>query len=159
MATDPNTFIGLGMPSALANAVSAAIDAAAGGGGVSWSDVTGKPATFPPAIGTTATTAKAGNYAPAWGDVTGKPATFAPIIGATATTALAGNTVIPVIPATLPPTDNSVTNAKVAANAAIGLAKLANTAAITTEGGTTIPAGNIQATLQAIADLADPGGD
>lgn len=31
----------------------------------------------------------------AWADVTGKPATFAPTIGATATTALAGNTVIP----------------------------------------------------------------
>lgn len=36
-----------------------------GGGGeptaVAWSDVTGKPTTFPPTIGTTATTAKAGN--------------------------------------------------------------------------------------------------
>lgn len=121
MATNPNTFIGLGMPSQLANAVSAAIDAAAGGGGVSWNDVTDKPATFPPAIGTTASTAMAGNATPT-------------------------------------PNDNSVTNAKVAANAAIGLAKLANTAAITTAGETTIPAGNIQATLQAIADLADPGG-
>ena len=152
MATNPNTFIGLGMPPELANAVSAAIDAAAGGGGVSWNDVTGKPATFPPEIGTTETTAKAGNYAPAWGDVTGKPATFPPDIGTTASTAMAGD-------ATPTPGDNSVTNAKVAANAAIDLAKLANTAAITTEGGTTIPAGNIQATLQAIADLADPGGD
>jgi len=122
MATNPKIFISLGMPSALANAVSAAIDAAADGGGVSWDDVTGKPATFPPAIGTTASTAMAGNATPT-------------------------------------PGDNSVTNAKVAANAAIDLAKLANTAAITTEGGTTIPAGNIQATLQAIADLADPGGD
>lgn len=43
-------------------------------------------------IGTTASTAKAGNYVPAWGDVTGKPATFPPAIGNTATTALAGNT-------------------------------------------------------------------
>jgi len=36
-----------------------------GGGGEStppaWGDITGKPATFPPTIGTTATTAKAGN--------------------------------------------------------------------------------------------------
>lgn len=38
-----------------------------GGGGattVAWADVTGKPATFPPTVGTTATTAKAGNYTP-----------------------------------------------------------------------------------------------
>lgn len=45
---------------------------------VAWGDVSGKPSTFPPTIGTTATTAKAGNYAPAWADVTGKPSTFAP---------------------------------------------------------------------------------
>lgn len=55
-----------------------------------WAQVSGKPSTFPPAIGTTAatalagntallqigttaTTAKAGNYVPAWADVTGKP--------------------------------------------------------------------------------------
>lgn len=31
---------------------------------VAWADVTGKPTTFPPVIGTTATTAKAGNYQP-----------------------------------------------------------------------------------------------
>jgi len=31
------------------------------GGAVGWGDVTGKPDTFPPTIGTTATTAKAGN--------------------------------------------------------------------------------------------------
>lgn len=46
------------------------------------------------AIGTTATTAKVGNYTPAWGDVTGKPTTFAPVIGTTATTAMAGNTAL-----------------------------------------------------------------
>ena len=45
---------------------------------VAWGDVTGKPSTFAPIVGTTATTAKAGNYQPAWGDVTGKPTTFAP---------------------------------------------------------------------------------
>lgn len=43
-------------------------------------------------LGTTPTTAKAGNYVPTWGEVTGKPTTFAPVIGDTATTALAGNT-------------------------------------------------------------------
>lgn len=52
--------------------------------------------------------------------------------------------------------DGSVTNAKVATNANIALGKLANVAAITTAGGTTIPAGTIQSVLQAIADLADP---
>ena len=45
---------------------------------VSWSSVTGKPATFPPTIGTTATTAKAGNYVPTYAEITGKPETFAP---------------------------------------------------------------------------------
>lgn len=37
-----------------------------GGGDVSvaWGDITDKPTTFPPTIGTTSTTAKAGNYAP-----------------------------------------------------------------------------------------------
>lgn len=38
-----------------------------------WGAITGKPSTFAPTIGTTATTAKAGNYQPAWADVTGKP--------------------------------------------------------------------------------------
>lgn len=39
--------------------------------------------------------AKDASYVPTWTEVTGKPTTFAPIIGTTATTALAGNTVIP----------------------------------------------------------------
>ena len=58
---------------------------------VDWADITGKPATFAPTIGTTATTAKAGNYVPTYAEITGKPATFAPTIGTTATTAKAGN--------------------------------------------------------------------
>lgn len=33
-----------------------------GGGAVAWGDVTGKPTTFPPTVGTTATTAAAGNH-------------------------------------------------------------------------------------------------
>lgn len=33
-----------------------------GGGSVAWADVTGKPATFAPTVGTTATTAAAGNH-------------------------------------------------------------------------------------------------
>ncbi|AHB31793.1 hypothetical protein PBI_HANSHOTFIRST_16 [Mycobacterium phage HanShotFirst] len=45
---------------------------------VSWDDVTDKPTTFPPVIGTGAADAKAGNYAPTWAEVTGKPSTFAP---------------------------------------------------------------------------------
>jgi hypothetical protein len=36
----------------------------AGPATVAWVDVTDKPATYPPTIGTTATTAKAGNYTP-----------------------------------------------------------------------------------------------
>ena len=43
-----------------------------------WSEVTSKPATFPPTIGTTATTAKAGDYVPGWAEVTGKPTAFTP---------------------------------------------------------------------------------
>lgn len=51
----------------------AALDAleTAAGAPTAWADVTGKPATFPPAIGTTATTAKAGNYTPTVATVTG----------------------------------------------------------------------------------------
>ena len=45
---------------------------------VTWAEVTGKPTTFAPVVGTGATDAKAGNYVPAWADVTGKPSTFAP---------------------------------------------------------------------------------
>lgn len=40
-----------------------------GGGAVAWADVTGKPTTFPPVVGTTATTAKAGNYVPTSAEV------------------------------------------------------------------------------------------
>lgn len=36
-----------------------------------------------------------GSGSTAWGDITGKPATFAPTIGTTAMTAMAGNTAIP----------------------------------------------------------------
>ncbi|QGJ92920.1 minor tail protein [Gordonia phage Kabocha] len=42
-------------------------------------------------LGTTNTTAKAGDYVPSWTEVTGKPSTFAPTIGSTASTAVAGN--------------------------------------------------------------------
>ena len=43
------------------------------------------------AIGTTSSTAKAGDYQPSWTDVTSKPTTFAPIIGSGAGDAVAGN--------------------------------------------------------------------
>ena len=43
------------------------------------------------ALGTTSTTAKAGDYQPTWAQVTGKPTTFAPIIGSGASDAVAGN--------------------------------------------------------------------
>ncbi|QDF18816.1 hypothetical protein SEA_SCENTAE_97 [Gordonia phage SCentae] len=42
-------------------------------------------------LGTTSTTAKAGNYVPAWGEIADKPATFPPVIGSSASTAVAGN--------------------------------------------------------------------
>lgn len=66
---------------------------------VTWSDVTGKPATYAPsahqhAVGDTTglqAALDAAGAAPAWSEVTGKPATFAPTIGATASTAAAGN--------------------------------------------------------------------
>ena len=45
---------------------------------VTWESVDGKPATFPPTIGSTATTAAAGNHVHAWGAITGKPAAFPP---------------------------------------------------------------------------------
>lgn len=72
------------------------IQGASGGGEsgpVEWDDVLNKPATFPPAIGTTATTAKAGNYEPAWGDVTSKPAVMG--VGATQQEALTAIGAIP----------------------------------------------------------------
>lgn len=40
-----------------------------GGGAVAWADITSKPTTFPPIVGTTATTAKAGNYTPTSAEV------------------------------------------------------------------------------------------
>lgn len=43
-----------------------------------WGTLAGKPATYPPTIGTTASTAKAGNWNPSWSDVTSKP-TFAAV--------------------------------------------------------------------------------
>lgn len=54
-------LMGTGMPANQAKEVAAQIDS--GGGSVSWADVTGKPSTFPPTIGTTASTALAGNTA------------------------------------------------------------------------------------------------
>ena len=58
---------------------------------VTWASVTGKPSTFPPTTGTTASTAKPGDYTPTWGEVTEKPSTFPPTTGTTATTAKPGN--------------------------------------------------------------------
>lgn len=82
-----------------------------------WGDVTGKPATFPPTIGTTASTALAGDTvippAATWATLSGKPAVIAAgadaatartaigagtsnlAIGTTASTAKAGNWVPP----------------------------------------------------------------
>lgn len=66
------------------------IDLGGGGGPVAWADISGKPTTFPPVVGTTATTAKAGNYVPAWADVTGKPTIPAAVAAGTAAQLTAG---------------------------------------------------------------------
>ncbi|MGO1319926.1 MAG: hypothetical protein ACTII7_07765 [Galactobacter sp.] len=50
------------------------------------------------AIAETRTNVDAAETKAAWATVTGKPATFPPTIGTTATTALAGNTTIPAAP-------------------------------------------------------------
>lgn len=78
-----------GMPAMQAQEVVKQIEGGGGAGTVAWADVTGKPSTFTPTIGTTATTAKAGDYAPAWGDVTGKPTTFPAVTPVATATALA----------------------------------------------------------------------
>lgn len=43
---------------------------------LAWANITGKPTTFLPTIGTTATTAAAGNHSHSWAQVTGKPSNF-----------------------------------------------------------------------------------
>lgn len=60
-----------------------------GGGAVAWADVTGKPSTFPPTIGTTAATAVAGNDSRLTAGAAGTATVRA--LGTTATTACAGN--------------------------------------------------------------------
>lgn len=77
MSKNADRLMSTGMPATQAKEVVTQIEAAASGD-VAWGDVTGKPATFPPTVGTTATTALAGS-------------TPLLAIGTTATTALAGN--------------------------------------------------------------------
>lgn len=55
---------GHGLPRSIPDVYSR-LDALEGGAGsVDWADITGKPATFTPTVGTTATTAMAGNKVP-----------------------------------------------------------------------------------------------
>lgn len=96
---------------------------------VEWADVSGKPSTYPPTIGTTDTTAKAGNYQPSASNISDASAVGRSVltaadasaartaigagtsnlaIGTTATTAKAGNYVpawgdVTGKPATFPP--------------------------------------------------------
>lgn len=79
---------------------------------VTWAEVTGKPATFPPTIGTTAATAKAGNYVPAWTEVSGKPTVIA-----SGADAAAARTAIGAVAAT----DNVATATKLATARSIAL--------------------------------------
>lgn len=60
-----------------------------GGGATAWADITGKPSTFPPAIGATASTAVAGNDPRLAAGAAGTATVRA--LGTTATTAAAGN--------------------------------------------------------------------
>jgi hypothetical protein len=60
-------------------------------GSTAWTDLTGKPSTFPPTIGSSGSDAKAGNWMPAWSDVSGKPSTFTPTTGTSGSVACAGN--------------------------------------------------------------------
>jgi len=63
MAQTPvDRLVELSMVPELAKEVRNQIESGAGGA-VAWADVTGKPTTFPPVVGTTATTALAGNTA------------------------------------------------------------------------------------------------
>ncbi|MEE4491610.1 hypothetical protein [Streptomyces sp. BE230] len=60
-----------------------------GGGATAWADITGKPATFAPTIGATASTAVAGNDTRLTAGAAGTATVRA--LGTTATTAAAGN--------------------------------------------------------------------
>ncbi|MGW1433122.1 hypothetical protein ACWD6K_31440 [Streptomyces sp. NPDC002431] len=60
-----------------------------GGGSTAWADITGKPSTFAPTIGATATTAVAGNDSRLTAGAAGTATVRA--LGTTATTACAGN--------------------------------------------------------------------
>lgn len=94
------------------------------GGAVAWTDVTGKPTTFPPTIGTSATTAKAGNYVPTSAEVS------AGLKAKTQVNALAAVSVADAVPSVAAPTKAefdavvALTNAnKVAINAIIAALK------------------------------------
>lgn len=63
MSKNADRLMSTGMTATQAKEVVTQIEAA-GSGNVAWGDVTGKPATFPPTVGTTATTALAGNGVP-----------------------------------------------------------------------------------------------
>lgn len=109
-----------------------------------WAQVTGKPSTFAPIIGSGAADAVAGNdarltnartptaHTHLWADITDKPSTFAPIIGSTATTAVAGNDAR--LSDARVPLDNSVTNVKIPTGAAIDPTKLGTGRVIAVDG-------------------------
>lgn len=80
-------------------------------GATSWNDLDDKPATFPPIIGETSSTAKAGDWMPGWSDVKNKPSTFPPTIGSGGTQAVAGND--PRLTNARPPTAHTHTMAQV----------------------------------------------
>lgn len=60
-------------------------------GAQDWSELTGKPSTFPPITGTGSADAKPGDWTPTWSQVSGKPSTFPPTIGSGGSQAVAGD--------------------------------------------------------------------
>lgn len=78
------------------------------GGSVAWVDVTGKPTTFTPTTGTTATTAKPGDYQPTWVQVSGKPTTFAPVAATATVVGGVKTATAPVIAITDPADDENI---------------------------------------------------
>ena len=90
-ATTVSTEIGLRAKTSDVNTALAGKADAGAENTATWSGVSGKPTTFTPTTGATASTAKPGNWLPTWGEVSGKPATFPPTTGSTAATAKPGN--------------------------------------------------------------------
>lgn len=98
----------------------------------------------------------------AWGDITGKPSTFAPIIGTTATTAMAGNKTLANIGGVVPTSGLPAASTTAAGIIQIGTGAtqaMAGNTALTAIGGTlSVAKGGTGATTAAAAWTALGGG-